>query len=355
MKKNLLFLMATAAIATGCSEDSVLESGLTSESNQIAFGTYKTITKGTPIANNEAFMSSGNSFGVVAFVGANSDAYMGSTSNGVQIKFDGTIWDYAAGETPALWPGTQLLKFYGYTPFVNSSMSNLAFANAGMTFDYAVSTDLTEQTDLMVATTNASKSPNKVNMPFKHALTQVKFEATTSVSNLRVEIAANGITLNKIKSTGTLALIGADATNAPTWTDLSDPISYNFISNSVKGDLTAGAGKVTNTDGHVLMLLPQTFVGTDVDAENGSSLTITYRLLSLNGDAETPVVDDNTDSNGYITQTIAISSNVEGTEVWGNSKIVTYTLNFGSSDFIMFDTSVTDWTDAAKNPTVGIE
>ena len=44
MKKNLLFLLATAAVATGCSKDSVLESDVNTLSNAISFDTYKGIT-----------------------------------------------------------------------------------------------------------------------------------------------------------------------------------------------------------------------------------------------------------------------------------------------------------------------
>ena len=52
MKKNLLFLLATAAVATGCSKDSVLESDVNTLSNAISFDTYKSITKGLPTVDH---------------------------------------------------------------------------------------------------------------------------------------------------------------------------------------------------------------------------------------------------------------------------------------------------------------
>ena len=127
MKKNLLFLLATAAVATGCSKDSVLESDVNTARTAISFDTYKSITKGASIGSNDVLCSDDNSFGVTAFIERESSKYM----NNVEIAYSNGSWEYVNSSEMVFWPLDKSVNFFALFPFENNFVD-----------EYVISVDL---------------------------------------------------------------------------------------------------------------------------------------------------------------------------------------------------------------------
>ena len=68
MKKNLLYMLIAAAMISGCTKNDVVDSEINKDSNLIGFSTYKNISRGNPVDNNEEFLTANNTFGVTAFI-----------------------------------------------------------------------------------------------------------------------------------------------------------------------------------------------------------------------------------------------------------------------------------------------
>ena len=196
-----------------------------------------------------------------------------------------------------------------------------------------------KQSDLMFATATAAKATDNgyVTLPFKHALTQVKFQVSTGLPNLTIELEPNGITLYNIASKGTFNL-PTDVTPNP-WSKLDTPANYVAPSTNVT---TAGYNvpvNVVEEGGNVLMLLPQELTAWDETTNDKVAyLEVSYKLISkTSADEISYAVGSATE---YGTAKIPFSSFVDGDNVWLRNNIVTYSLEFGSSDAIKFATTV---------------
>ena len=66
MKKNLLYMLTAAAMLAGCAKNDVVDSEINKEGNLIGFSTYKNISRGNPVDNNNEFLTKDNAFGVTA-------------------------------------------------------------------------------------------------------------------------------------------------------------------------------------------------------------------------------------------------------------------------------------------------
>ena len=68
MKKNLLYMLTAAAMLAGCAKNDVVDSEINKEGNLIGFSTYKNISRGNPVDDNNEFLTKDNAFGVTAFI-----------------------------------------------------------------------------------------------------------------------------------------------------------------------------------------------------------------------------------------------------------------------------------------------
>ena len=214
-------MLTAAAMLAGCAKNDVVDSEINKEGNLIGFSTYKNISRGNPVDNNDEFLTDGNAFGVTAFIKINAvlneNPYMGKTNEGIKIVSDGTKWTYAQANDQAYWPVNdgESLDFYAYSPYGNEAITAKTFATTGLTLNYTVPADEAQQVDLMYAVATNQTKPtdkNSVTMPFKHALTQVHFAIGTSATNLFVDVEENGIQIHNLKNTGTFA------SSIETWT-----------------------------------------------------------------------------------------------------------------------------------------
>lgn len=346
MKKNLLYMLTAAAMLAGCAKNDVVDSEINKEGNLIGFSTYKNISRGNPVDNNNEFLkTTGNAFGVTAFIkinaALNENPYMGTTSEGIKIVSDGEKWTYAQPSDQAYWPvNGELLDFYAYSPYGNKAITTKAFATTGLTLDYTVPAEEADQVDLMYAVATNQTKPsdkNSVTMPFKHALTQVHFAIGTSATNLFVDVEENGIQIHNLKNTGTFA------SSTETWTlnSAATPASYTVTSTAIDGagyQVKDGAQTFTQIGSadKALMLLPQTLT----NAENGNYLTISCKIYQKLADGTKIYLHGSKEN--YAPVKVGISE-----RTWERNQKITYNLNIGATggilDPIEFETNVETW------------
>ena len=348
MKKNLLYMLTAAAMLAGCAKNDVVDSEINKEGNLIGFSTYKNISRGNPVDNNNEFLkTTGNAFGVTAFIKINAvlneNPYMGTTSEGIKIVSDGEKWTYAQPSDQAYWPvNGELLDFYAYSPYGNKAITTKAFATTGLTLDYTVPAEEADQVDLMYAVATNKTKPdngNSVTMPFKHALTQVHFAIGTSATNLFVDVEENGIQIHNLKNTGTFA------SSTETWTLNAEaaPASYTVTSDAINEagyEVKEGAQTFTpiGSADKALMLLPQTLT-VNADVKTGNYLTINCKIYQKLADG-TKIYLKGSESK-YAPVTVGISGE------WKRNQKITYNLNIGATAGILnpieFETTVEEW------------
>lgn len=358
MKKNLLYMLTAAAMLAGCAKNDVVDSEINKEGNLIGFSTYKNISRGNPVDDNNEFLTQGNAFGVTAFIKINTvlneNPYMGKMDEGIKIVSDGAKWTYAQASDQAYWPVNdgESLDFYAYSPYGNEAITAKTFATTGLTLNYTVSAEETNQVDLMYAVATNQTKPdngNSVTMPFKHALTQVHFAIGTSATNLFVDVEENGIQIHNLKNTGTFAsLTETWALNAAALTE------YTVTSTAIDGagyQVKDGAQTFTpigNAD-KALMLLPQILTA-NADVKTGNYLTINCRIYQKLADGTRIYLKGN--ASEYASVTVGISG------TWARNQKITYNLNIGATagilDPIEFETDVELW-DLTEGGTINVK
>ncbi len=362
-----------------------MDVGITSAQIPIKYSAYAgsaTTTKGTPINTNTAFSASGRSFEVSAYADADTfGKYFGFST----ITSDGLKWN---NTDATYWPNVDATLYLGaYTP-ATARLTNGGYeydkttSAHSLTFDYVVNgnqyssgsiaaSNVNQHEDLMYAVTSqaytaptkeesdadASADAEKVNLHFKHALTQVAFTAT---KDAEIEVTVNSITICNVMSSGSFA-----ATKATDDDDTADGTTDGTVSDgfvnmgnvgvwSGHGDITHyeaqmfGAAAVNvksystalTQPSNALMLIPQaltawTYADTDGDTglddelavltSDNSYLAINCTIKHTGGDVN--IVD------GIVFVPFSTAGIVyEGgtaEDVWKPGYKVTYNLHFG--------------------------
>lgn len=389
MKKYLILAVALAGVMSSCSKEDVVSTESNQASNMIGFAPYSNLnTRGTAYNGTDAFNTAGNTFGVTAFISSGTSAYLGRMDGGAQIVYGSGVWDYASTSDSRYWPtNLETLDFFAYSPFAGTNRSTPTITMSktdGMKFaTYKVPEAIASQEDFMYASINAMSKPetgSTVTLPFKHALTQVKFAAATLADNLFVEI--NGITINNLQSTADFTL-PAGVSTVVTEDDGTDQnfilttetgAGWTFPTDGVYADYAAtvnspveiayvGTGTTTYTTitdaTDVLMLLPQAFTpwatgglqdGTfavtnstaDADDANETYITISCAIYTYgyndSGDLDkTNKIyllgsSDGTYGTIYFPLTDGDDSEDDKT-LWEQGKIVTYNLLFDTAGY----------------------
>ena len=353
-------MLTAAAMLAGCAKNDVVDSEINKEGNLIGFSTYKNISRGNPVDDNNEFLkTTGNAFGVTAFIkinaALNENPYMGTTSEGIKIVSDGEKWTYAQPSDQAYWPvNGELLDFYAYSPYGNKAITAKTFATTGLTLNYTVPAEEADQVDLMYAVATNQTKPsdkNSVTMPFKHALTQVHFAIGTSATNLFVDVEENGIQIHNLKNTGTFA------SSTETWTLNPDaaPASYTVTSDAINEagyEVKEGAQTFTpiGSADKALMLLPQTLT-VNADVETGNYLTINCKIYQKLADGTKIYLKGSKDD--YAPVPVGIPE-----RTWERNQKITYNLNIGATagilDPIEFETDVELW-DLTEGGTINVK
>lgn len=207
--KKLLFAGIAVSMLAACSSDEVVP--VNNDSNAIKFST--TTENGTRAADINCPNHFFEQFNVVAAYG--SSKYINGDGYGDVIVKNGTAWDNQSGLR--YWPETGNLNFYAYVideeqqnkfTWAEVTTDEEGKAIAPQFKDYEINDKVGSQFDLMYATKTDSKKTTAVNLNFRHALSQVVFQAKNTNKNLYVEV--EGVSVVNVKNKGTYTLPTAD-------------------------------------------------------------------------------------------------------------------------------------------------
>jgi len=209
------------------------------------------------------------------------------------------------------WPEEgSVVRFVGYTPATPSgsmTVSAVGDSPSEPTIDYTVTTTVAEQTDLMTAISQETTWRNfagKIKMPFKHALTCVKFSVGSA---MRTDCTIKAIRLRNIAKKGILTIGETDSWQADA-TSRTDFFMENVDFSTIGTELNTiiAPAKEGGEQETTLLMIPQTF---DNDAQR-----IEVELM-VNGTSQSEIV----------------SATLSGQE-WQPGTTVTYQLSTKASD-----------------------
>ena len=325
-------VFVAAALLSGCS-DNELASVETSEMNAIGFHVVgsQAETKATPTTSTNLKLTD---FDVFAFT-ANGTAFMGKADtefghDGVNIKYKDGKWDYANESDRRYWP-TEALDFYAFNPgTIDEGMKGHYMWEADRTSQkirYTCSDEYNKESstpgknyDVMyaIAKDNTKDNTNggKVNLQFKHILSQVVFKAKPQYDNMEVTI--NGIKIHNFRMGGTFTLPG-DAT--------TDPARSNWEFNEFQkpnGVFTVGMDTPTIT---------VTYASTPTEISGSKPmLLVPQQLTAWTTSATTPKTK--TDADAAMESYLEISCKIQQSDLYlhgGATKFETLYVPFGAS------------------------
>lgn len=371
MNKIYLFTAAFAVMASlsGCSDTELASIDTAQEKTPIGFhtvgsqmGSRAKIINSTNITSTDfkvyAFDDAGN-----AFMGNNDDTDEDAMAhNGVLINYDdgNSAWKYDKPSDLRYWPDSHL-DFYAVSPgtvedeqlktHYNWKINKTAQTITYWSFDEYGSTSGLQNLDVMYAVAKGqTKSNGKVNLAFKHILSQVLFKAKTEDDKMEVQI--NGMKFHNFQPAGTFTIPAGE----PQRTDWTQTGSLQYT-------LTVGmdgTATFTNTGIDVftkpMLFVPQTlspWVPSEKNIADADIAKLTYLQISCR------IKQNDTylfGKDGFETLYVPFSA------TWEPGKRYVYTLIFGGgytneSQAILtpinFTASVEDWKTDAGNSTNG--
>lgn len=382
MNKIYLFTAAFAVMASlsGCSDTELASIDTAQEKTPIGFHTV-----GSQMGSRATIINSGDitktDFKVYAFDAAG-NAFMGKydteedvmAHNGVHIKYNETAnaWTYANPSDLRYWPDYSL-DFYAVNPGSVSDEQlklnyNWKINKDAQTITYTILDEYNitsghQNLDVMYAVAKGqTKSSGKVNLAFKHILSQIAFQAKTNDPNIVVEI--NEIKLFNTKFSGTFTFPS----------DNTAPTNANWAPNALTG---AGGGSFTVIKG-ANITVNSTTDATDISKKT-PMLVIPQQLTAWQTNTTTPKTKAEADNakEGYLGISCKIKANGEYVhedagnykymyvpfgDTWEPGKRYVYTLIFGGGydtegspilTPINFTASAEDWKDDADNTATG--
>lgn len=206
------------------------------------------------------------SFGVSAYSYDSSDAWGTQTPDVMyneQVELINNVWTL---HNVCYWPAdvSKTVRFFAYAPYDTGAMGMVHSASdhAGPpTIQYTVPTTVTNQIDLMTAASNPINYTGlAVNLPFKHALTCVRF----SVGTVSLPGKIVRISLKNVVKSGTYTFGGgwtpSTATNdSATFHIINLNFPFSGYANNVIRHLNNDGTAADNGTGSTLLMIPQTF------------------------------------------------------------------------------------------------
>lgn len=298
---NKIFLLTAAfavmASLSGCSDTELASIDTAQEKTPIGFHTV-----GSQMGSRATIINSGDitktDFKVYAFDGKG-NAFMGKKDadgdlmnhNGVHIMYDKTTsaWIYKNSSDLRYWPDYSL-NFYAVSPATFSSELLLGWKidNESPTIYYSLSDEYANTSnpanvDVMYAVAKGQKKTDggKLNLDFKHILSQIAFQAKTNDQNLVVEI--NEIKLFNMKYSGYFDI---PTENTPNWRP------NELLSGGHAFTVITGANITVNS----------TTDATDISSENKPMLVIPQQLKAWQTNTTTAKTkgDADNDKEGYL-------------------------------------------------------
>ena len=344
MKKSIIWGAFAALALTACSNDEL--TSVNRDGDEIAFSvvTNSTTRAEDVYCNN----NKPSDFKVWATYGGQTyiaGDLISSTGNGSWTNTSGTRY----------WPDGEV-TFFAQKNADNEFQWDVTSPEIK---DFTVGTNVSEQKDLIYAVKTAKQADGKVALNFRHALSQVVFQAKNTNANLYVEISGvsvckvgnkNTFTFptsatdnNIVNHDGTTGSITYDATWG-TWGTLNGGetnYSVDFSAVAVTGDGVVKSLTNTNETGKefsskALLLLPQNTTAWDVEStdakgkpsdQNGSYFLVKCQIFNVAGST----VDKTTDvclwgKEGAADVAIPVALN------WEQGKKYVYTFVFGNGN-----------------------
>ena len=342
MKKFILAVPALLALAAvSCTKSEVLESN----DGEIRFNVVaNNATKAADIFCNNNLPEA---FKVYATTG--SKTYI----DGDDIVNNGGNWENTSGVR--YWPETAV-DFYAH---VNAGTDFIWSTESAPTIkDFTPSTTVAGQLDLLYAVKiGQSKKSTPVELNFRHALSQIVFNAKNTNANLYVEIA--GVKVANVGGTNTFTYPETDTdskfvshdgtgrlpdTGAGSWAeltsgDVSYEVDFNAVpvrGNSTVVDLTTANDSGKEFNSQAMLLLPQTTTAwvpssdSNTPSENntGSYFLIDCAIWNVAGTEVDKVTDVQLWGEGGNTKELSIPVAF----TWEQGKKYIYTLVFGQGN-----------------------
>ena len=232
-----------------------------------------------------------------SFTGAWSDSNLPNLFSDVTLTKSGSYW---TGLSPRIsWPGASYnVRFAGISPAMPYGFTwvNTSFTAGLPRINFSIRDDVALQVDLLECVSSdyigdGSTAGSGVTLPFKHALTAIKFKT----NNFGVAGTIKSVSIEGVYNTGS-HLLGAS-----TWNSFSGSATYSVTVNQA---FTATGETSILSGANTLLLLPQTCPST-------AKLTV---VVTVGG----------TD--------YKLISSLSG-QVWAPGKEITYTICPASSDY----------------------
>ena len=350
MKLKLITLSLAAIAFAGCSETELFDSHASME-GMIDYSLYtkrNTNTRAVTLDNTNFAK-----FKIYSYQNIEQSSTPGAFD--FSAYYDETVeknttW---AGPRPRRWPAGEndFLNFYAYSDEVNTSAYAAATAvDAHPSFSYKVPTTVADQQDLLVtAAFNQTEktSQGKLNLDFKHALTQIAFKVKAASPSFTVKVSkvelVGANSSAKFSYDGTTDVVGA-------WSDAGTPADYAFtVATPTEMDNTEFVSLVAAPTEGNLMMIPN-------DDPKAVTLRVTYTLndddpvakpesvlvKEIQLEKESATAGPNQPATTPVTP-------------WKMGKKVTYNLTLpGRANEILFGdvTMVEDWDDAEEEEQV---
>ena len=359
MKKSLFFVALCALALTSCSQDEVIQVNQDAVSfSVVADNTSRGTVETTDDIDDfmvKAFNVGDNEFNTTVFMN-NMEVY--------RVKDNGAWSDWTYNSTK-FWPNAGAINFYSYSPadlndksFATVTIeptigSNGSTSNLGaQTIKYTVPTTCGEQIDVLYAlNTGLTKADKNVGVNFRHALSQVVFNAKNIKEDLKVEI--EGVRVVNVKNDGTLTwpavattvqtaldANGDEVDNGSdtegdswgTWALESTTESFAADMLNPSATLTGVVAKTLSKTTSPLLLMPQTLApATIVDNKmnfDGAYFAINCKIWSVENGVET-LLWPATDTYAEVAIPVSSPDKKVGEPVWKQGRRYVYTFVFG--------------------------
>lgn len=374
--KKVIFgtALASMALLSACSSDNELANVGTTANNAIGFHVVgnKAETRANIINTTEDLKKT--DFNVFAYKnnnGADGEIFMGDNGldhglNGVTIKYQNEKWDYANPADLHYWPKDGSLIFYAVSPAtITEGVTTYSWDIQKETktikyfcFDEYNRTDGKGNPDVMYAIKKdqtQSTQAGKVNLIFKHILSQVVFQAKTVNSDMEVYIKEIKIKNFKLGGTFTIPTDGSSPSQS-SWSSMGEVFKFKPFTVIKKTD--ADPIKITGTEAteisndKPMLFAPQSLTGWDVVAHK------TIDDADTNGESYLIINCKIKQKNDYLhgTETQYKELYVPFGTSWDPGKRYIYTLIFGGGydkdghsilQPINFEATAEAWTNVA--------
>lgn len=360
--RNLFFATSVLAIImSACSNDELMENTETSSVIGFAPLSSNVLTRATAIDNSNL---KDNPFEVYAFT-KDGNCFMGEKSEkGVNISFSDGKWNYTNPADMAYWP-KQELDFFAFYPAraLNDHKFQMFSYNVesseSQIITYAIPGNVSDQVDLMYAIArDVKKGTNNgtAKLKFRHALSQVYFNARTEFESMSVDIEK--IVLHNHGDRGRLTLpTSGDAITSKNWEirTITPNGWIQFAVDAEKTNIQTAKTRITS-ESEVTMFIPQELNNPWKPSLNGGGKTNADKnletYLCINCKIRQNGVYLHGSDNKYAPLYIPFSAK------WEPGKRYGYTLIFGGGytdkgesilSPIQFDVEAEDWADDKTN------